>query len=175
MATKQPRQPLLPKPFAPRGNKRVVAAEPIADLRPGMARFQQQDQPPSPPILPPTAPARHSPTEFPTFRFRQSDRASHQNMIILPFHPLRSTSSGESFLRPWRRRSDAERRSASPGCGLSVPLLWPGALRSEWLVAAGGGVTGARAAVGWAMPTVPVVRSDALRRPGFLRLRLSIL
>src|SRR5262245_50299009 len=85
MATEQPRQPLLPKPFAPAGNKRVVAAEPIADVCPGTVRFQQQDQPRSPAIVRPTAPARRSPAQFPTFRFCQFDRASHQTRSYYPF------------------------------------------------------------------------------------------
>src|SRR5215471_3605337 len=79
MATEQPRQPLLPKPLAPAGDKRIVKAQLVADLCPGMARRQQQDQPRSPPIVRPTAPSRCPLTQFPTFPFRQSDRAHHEH------------------------------------------------------------------------------------------------
>jgi hypothetical protein len=51
MATEQPRQPLPSKPLAPAADKRIVAVQLVADLRPAMARLQQQDQPRSPPIL----------------------------------------------------------------------------------------------------------------------------
>src|SRR5215831_3856451 len=53
MAAEQPRQSLPPKPLAPAADKRIVAAQFVPDLRPGMARLQQQDQPCPTPIVTP--------------------------------------------------------------------------------------------------------------------------
>jgi len=79
MATEEPCQPFPPKPLAPAVDQRIVAVQLVADLRPGMTRFQQQYQPRSPSVIRPTAPARHALAQFHTFRLRQSDRAPHKH------------------------------------------------------------------------------------------------
>jgi hypothetical protein len=50
-----PESALPPKPLAPAVDKRIVAVQLVPDLRPCMARFQQQYKPRSPSIVRPTA------------------------------------------------------------------------------------------------------------------------
>src|SRR5215470_15791374 len=79
MTTEQPGQPLLPKPLAPAVDKRIIAVQLVPDLRPAMARFQQQYQPRTPSIVGSAAPARRPLAQFHAFRFRQFNRALHEH------------------------------------------------------------------------------------------------
>src|SRR5262249_34408246 len=91
MATEQPGQPLLPKPLAPAGDKRIITAQLDPDLCPGMACRQQQDQPRARPIIHLTAPARGPLAQFHTFA-SVSSIVLFMSTIMLPFYALQSTS-----------------------------------------------------------------------------------
>src|SRR5215831_17310178 len=79
MATEQPRQPVLRKPLAPAADKRIVAVELVANLRPAMTRLQQQDQPRSAPVVCPTAAARRPLVQLRLFCFCQCDPVLHEH------------------------------------------------------------------------------------------------
>src|SRR5262249_31460666 len=90
MTTEQPGQPLLPKPLAPAVDKRIIAVQLVPDLRPAMARFQQQYQPRTPSIVGSAAPARRPLAQFHAFRFRQFNRALHEHDYTT-FYALQTT------------------------------------------------------------------------------------
>src|SRR5215831_14069655 len=90
MATEQPRQPVLRKPLAPAADKRIVAVQLVADLRPAMTRLQQQDQP--------GRPSSARPLRLAARWFSSICSASvspillFMNTIVLPFYALHTTS-----------------------------------------------------------------------------------
>src|SRR5215831_6589074 len=92
MATEQPRQPVLRKPLAPAADKRIVAVELVANLRPAMTRLQQQDQPRSAPVVCPTAAARRPLVQLRLFCFCQCDPALHEHdrttFLRVTHHPV---------------------------------------------------------------------------------------